>query len=171
MNLYPAPRPMTLARIPNGREGIKRTLQAMSRITRVFKKDAGIREVAASLVRDLPQYDTVGEVKALHAFVRDSIRYTGDISKVETLQTPKATLEMGIGDCDDKSILLASLLESIGRPTRFVAVGFGSGGGHSHVLVEVRAGGAGKWVPLETIKPVEAGWGPAGVTRRMVAHN
>jgi transglutaminase-like putative cysteine protease len=171
MNFYPAPRPMTLERIPNGREGIKRTLQAMSRITRVFKKDAGIRELALSLVRDLPQYDTTGEVKALHAFVRDHIRYTGDITRVETIQTPKATLEMGGGDCDDKSTLLAALLEAIGRPTRFVAVGFGAGDGHSHVLVEVRAGKSGKWVPLETIKPVQAGWGPAGVTRRMVAHN
>jgi transglutaminase-like putative cysteine protease len=171
MNFYPAPRPMTLARIPSGREGIKRTLQAMSRMARAFKKDAGIRELAARLVRDLPQYDTAGEIRALHAFVRDFIRYTSDIAGVETLQTPRATLEMGVGDCDDKSTLLAALLESINKKTRFVAVGFGEGSGHSHVLVEVRVGKAGRWVPLETIKPVEAGWGPANVKRRMVAHN
>lgn len=170
MNFYPRARPMTLARIPSGREGIKLTLQAMSRLVRAFKKDPGIREVAAKLVRALPQYDRVGEVKALHAFVRDSIRYTNDISGVETLQTPKATLELGIGDCDDKSTLLAALLESIGRPTRFAAVGFTENGGHSHVLVEVRSGKRG-WVPLETIKQVEAGWGPANVKRVMVAHN
>jgi hypothetical protein len=171
MNLYPAPRPMTLARIPSGREGIKQTLQAMSRLTRQYKKDSGVRERACQLVRNLPQYDSAGEVKALHAFVRDNIRYTNDITRVETVQTPRATLELGVGDCDDKSVLLASLLESIGRPTRFVAVGFGEGGGHSHVLVEVLAGRSGRWVPLETIKPVEAGWEPAGIKRRMVAHN
>jgi len=171
MNFYPAPRPMTLARIPSGREGIKRTLQAMSRMARAYKKDVGIRELASRLVRDIPQYDSAGEVRAIHAFVRDFIRYTGDIRKVETLQTPRYTLESGVGDCDDKSTLLAALLESIGRATRFVAVGFGDGAGHSHVLVEVRAGRAGRWVPLETIKPVEAGWGPANVKRRMVAHN
>lgn len=170
MSFYPAHRPSFIGRIPSGREGIKATLHAMSRLTRAFKKDAGIRELAASLIRDLPQYDTAGAVRALHAFVRDHIRYTSDIRGVETLQTPRATLELRIGDCDDKSTLLAALLESIGRPTRFVAVGFGEGGGHSHVLVEVRAGRSG-WVPLETIKPVEAGWGPAGVKRRMVAHN
>jgi Transglutaminase-like superfamily len=171
MNLYPSPRPMTLARIPSGREGIKLTLQAMSRLTRAFKKDAGVREVACNLVRNLPQYDQVGEIKAMHAFVRDAIRYTEDIAGVETLQTPRATLELGVGDCDDKSTLLASLLEAINRKTRFVAVGFSEGGGHSHVLVEVRAGKSGRWVPLETIKPVPAGWGPKGVKREMVAHN
>jgi transglutaminase-like putative cysteine protease len=171
MNFYPTPRPMTLGRVPSGREGTKQTLHAMTRLARAFKKDAGIRELAASLVRDLPQYDTAGEIRALHAFVRDHIRYTNDIRKVETLHTPRAILEMGVGDCDDKSVLLASLLESIGRPTRFVAVGFGPAGGHSHVLVEVRVGKRGRWVPLETIKPVEAGWEPANVTRRMLSHN
>lgn len=170
MNLYPTPRPMFLGRVPSGREGIKQTLRLMSKITRQFKKDPGVRELACMLVRDLPQYDTNGEIRALHAFVRDHIRYTGDIRAVETLQTPRVTLETGVGDCDDKSTLLASLLESINRPTRFVAVGFGEGGGHSHVLVEVLTRKR-KWVPLETIKQVEAGWYPANVKRRMVAHN
>lgn len=169
MNYYPQPRPMVVRRIPSGREGIKRTLQCMSVMTRAFKKDPGVRELASQLVRALPQYDRVGEVKALHAFVRDHIRYTNDIRGVETLQTPRVTLETGVGDCDDKSTLLATLLEAIGRATRFVAMGFGEGQGHSHVLVEVRSGK--KWVPLETIKPVDPGWAPANITRRMVAHN
>lgn len=171
MNLYPTPRPMTLGRVPSGREGIKQTLHVMSRLCRKYKKDPGIVELACSLVRDLPQYDKAGEIRALHAFVRDNIRYTNDIRGVETVRTPRATLEMGTGDCDDKSLLLAALLEAIGKATRFVAVGFGDGTGLSHVLVEVRHGKSGRWVPLETIKPVEAGWSPANVQRRMVAHN
>lgn len=171
MNFYPPPRPMTLARIPSGREGIKATLHAMSRLVRQFKKDVGVRELASKLVRTVPQYDRVGAVRALHAFVRDHIRYTDDPTRVEWVQTPRATLELGTGDCDDKATLLAALLESIGRPTRFAAVGFTEGGGLSHVLVEIVAGRSGKWVPLETIVPVEAGWGPAGVKRVMVAHN
>jgi len=171
MNYYPAPPPMLIGRVPSGREGIKRTLHAMSRMVKAFKKDSGVRALAGELVREVPQYDGPGEVRALHAFVRDCIRYTGDIAGVETLQTPRRTLETGIGDCDDKSTLLAALLESINRKTRFVAVGFQEGGGLSHVLVEVRAGKSGKWVPLETIKPVPAGWRPAGIKREMVAHN
>jgi transglutaminase-like putative cysteine protease len=145
------------------------TLKAMVRLAREFKKDAGVREVAASLVRQLAQYDTAGEIRVLHAFVRDGIRYTSDIAGVETLQTPKATLEMGVGDCDDKALLLSALLESIGKKTRFVAIGM-CGRPLSHVLVEVRMGRKGRWLPLETIRPVEPGWFPPDVTSKMEAH-
>lgn len=167
MSFYPAPRPMTLGQLPSGSAGIAETLKIMVRLAREYKKDVGVREVAARLVRNVPQYDTLGEVRALHAFVRDCIRYTSDIRGVETVQTPRATLEMAVGDCDDKSTLLAALLESIGRPARFVAIGM-NGRALSHVLVETRAGKG--WIPLETIRPVEAGWSPPGVTRKMIAH-
>lgn len=170
MSLYPQPRPMTLGTIPSGPAGTAATLKEMVKLARQFKKDVGVRQVAAQLVRDLPQYDKLGEIKALHAFVRDSIRYTSDIRGVETLQTPKATLEMGVGDCDDKSTLLAALLESIGTPARFVALCMGGAENFSHVLVEARFGSKGKWMPLETIRPVEAGWYPAKVTKKMIAH-
>lgn len=168
MNLYPDPRPAQFGYVPSGIDGTRAVLRAMVRLTRDFKKDPGIRELALSLTRGLAQYDRAGEVRALHAFVRDGVRYVNDIRGVETLQTPRATLEMGGGDCDDKSTLLASLLESIGRPTRFVAVAFGAGA-YSHVYVETLLGR--RWVPLETIRPVPAGWSPANVTATMRAHN
>ena len=53
MNYYPQPRPMVVRRIPSGREGIKRTLQCMSVMTRAFKKDPGVRELASKLVREV----------------------------------------------------------------------------------------------------------------------
>ena len=167
-NFYPKPRPMTLGWVPSGAPGVQRTLSTMVKLVRQFKKDPGVRELAGQLVRNLPQYDLNGEVRALHAFVRDSIRYTSDIRGVELLQTPAATLQLGVGDCDDKSTLLASLLESIGRPTRFVAVAIAPSNDFTHVLVETRLGT--KWVPLETIKDVDVGWYPQNVTRRRVAH-
>lgn len=169
LNYYPAARPMTLGLLPSGAAGVSATLTAMVKLARQFKKDAGVREVAASLVKNLPQYDDAAAVMALHAFVRDGIRYTSDIDGVETVQTPKATLELGIGDCDDKSLLLATLLASIGKKTRFVAIGM-QGRPLSHVLTEVRMGRRGRWMPLETIRPVGPGWSPPGVTSKMIAH-
>jgi transglutaminase-like putative cysteine protease len=158
---------MTLGTVPSGPAGISATLKIMVGLARQYKKDVGVREVAGQLVRNLPQYDKIGEIRALHAFVRDSVRYTGDIRGVETLQTPKATLELGVGDCDDKSLLLATLLQAIGLPARFVAVGL-NGGELSHVMVEARYGKG--WLPLETIRPVSAGWFPPNVTKKMTAH-
>lgn len=153
--------------LPSGAAGIAATLKIMVKLARQFKKDVGVRELAGNLVRDLPQYDNRAAVRALHAFVRDCVRYTGDIAGVETLQTPKATLELGVGDCDDKSLLLAALLQAINLPARFVAIAMNDGP-YSHVLVETRRGS--RWVPLETIRPVEVGWFPPNVTKKMIAH-
>lgn len=166
---YPAGRPTTFGVLPSGADGIRQTLKIMVALNRTWKKDPGIRQLACELVRELPQGDSSAEVRALQSFVRDHIRYTNDIAGVETLQTPRVTLESGVGDCDDKSLLLSSLLSSIGRPNRFVAIGL-NGGPLSHVTVEVRLGARQNWYMLETIKDVEAGWQPKNITSRMVAH-
>jgi transglutaminase-like putative cysteine protease len=140
----------------------------MRQFTRDGKRHYPIRDLALSLVKRNGQKDWYGEVRDLHHFVRDKIRYVRDIRGVETIATPEITVQIGQGDCDDKSVLLASLLESIGHPTRFVALSF-TPGVYSHVLVESKIGE--KWVALETTEPVETGWFPPGVINRMVVFN
>jgi len=131
----------------------------------VRSPDQHIREVALSIVRGLQQKNWTGEVRALHEFVRDQIRYVRDPVGLELVATPEKVLEYRQGDCDDKSTLLAALLESLGHPARFVAVGI-RGGPFSHVLVESKIGAS--WVPLETILDKPAGWYPPDVTSRYV---
>lgn len=153
--------------IPSGEDGTRETLKLMSKMVKAEKSALPIRLLAMRLVSEQRQKDFTGEVRRIHEFVRDQIRYVKDIRGVETLQYPTKTLELGQGDCDDKSALTAALLESIGHPTRFVAVGFG--GGFSHVLLETKIGT--KWIPVETTEPVGLGWFPPGVTARMRWHN
>lgn len=125
-----------------------------------------IRQLALRIVAHLKPKDYLGEVHALHRYVRDAIRYVKDIRGVETVQTPERTLANGQGDCDDKSTLLASLLQSIGHPARFEAVGF-QPGQWSHVLVSALVGG--RWLPLETTVPgAGPGWYPPRVAERLV---
>lgn len=181
MNFYRPGPPTTFARIPLGVEGIETTMQLMRRLVRgdpalqSGKHDPGIRQIADGLVGEqgaqCPQGDYSCEVAALHAFVRDHIRYVGDIAEVETLQTPRRTLEQGSGDCDDKSTLLATLLETIGHKTRFVAGAYHQPGFYEHVWVETRIGRG--WYPLETTRPVPPGWNPRArmVGPPLVAHN
>lgn len=122
---------------------------------------------ARALVRGLRQKDVVSAIRRLHGWVRDHVQYLRDVRGVETLSTPLLLLEQRQGDCDDKALLLATLLETLGLPTRFVALGFGPR--FSHVLVEVRLSSG--WWPLETTEPVPAGWYPRGVRRRLVVYN
>lgn len=156
LNAYPATIATTIA-ISDGAQGIAETLAIMGQLVKSGKKSMMVREQAISLCSSLEQKDWSGQVRVCHAWVRDCIRYIGDITNVETVQTPEKTMELRAGDCDDKSTLLCALLESIGHPTRFVAIGF-SFGEYSHVYVETLVGS--KWVPLESTEPVEVGWNP-----------
>lgn len=162
MSLYPASPPTLLSGLPEGVAGAKATLKAMADIAKRYKTDGGMRTLALSITRQLPEHDDRAEITALQHFVRDRIRYVRDVEGVETLQTPPYTLQMGAGDCDDKSILLATLLMAVGYKPQFLAVGI-NGGFFSHVLAAVRLGT--RVIPLETIVPgAEPGWMPPNVT-------
>jgi len=169
MQMQALNRPLTatLQQIPDGADGISATLQVMKSLVKDYKKDLNIRTLAVKIVNKYGQKDYVNEIKALQAFVRDKIRYVKDVRDVETIQTPLVTLQMLSGDCDDKCTLLASLLESIGHPTRFVAIGF-QPNTFEHVLVETRLNRS--WLPLECTEPVGIGWYPLNVVSRMVLH-
>ena len=159
-----------LATLPDGVNGIKATLALMVKLARASRMDYTIRNQALHLVQELGQKHYIGEVRSIQEFVRDRIRYVRDINGVETLATPVNTLKMAQGDCDDKSLLTAALLESIGHRTRFVAVG-NSPGDYSHVLVETLVympGGVSRWIPVETTEPVPLGWYPPGMKSRLV---
>lgn len=132
------------------------------------KRDPAILFKARSLVQHLPQKDYVGEVKAVHAFVRDHIRYVRDPRGVETLTEPDKLLTIRQGDCDDKATLVATLLEALGHPTRFVAVGF-QAGRFSHVFAQTKIGT--KWVTLETTEPWPVGREGPTPANRMIIHN
>ena len=83
------------------------------------KKSPLVRHVSVLLTQDIEQKNKFAEIYALYNFVKDRIRYVRDIRNVETLHTAERILQNKAGDCDDKSILLASLLESLGFKTRF----------------------------------------------------
>lgn len=148
--------------------GTRATLRLMSNLVKQYKTSLEIRETALDLIRHLPQKAWAAEAAALFAFVRDDIRYVRDVTDVETVATPVKTLEYGQGDCDDKSVLLAALLESIGHPSAFVAIGY-SPDSFVHVYVQSRINK--NWVGMETTEPWPMGKRPTGLPYRMVQFN
>lgn len=154
--------------IPPGKAGVVATLKLMRNLVRQYKKDLTIRNLALSIIRNLNQKAWKDEIKYIHAFVRDKIRYVRDIRGIETIYTPVQILNVKQGDCDDKSVLLATLLESINHPTRFIAVGF-IPKNYSHVYVETKLGK--KWIPLETTENVPMGWEPKKIVTKLVMNN
>lgn len=156
------PVPYRLGSIPSGDAGVAATLKIMVNMVLQYRADPVVRVTAQTLVKECPSRDTVCQITALHTFVRDCIKYLPDVRDVETIQTPDYTLKMRSGDCDDHSVLMACMCESIGKQSRFLAVGI-RGEGFSHVSSQVLLGT--RWVNLETIIPtLKDAWGqlPAG---------
>lgn len=161
-----------LCAMPEGVAGIRYTLNAMSKMTRAFKTDPDIIELARSIVRAVPEKNYFQEASAIQTWVRDHIRYVRDVDGVETLATPLETLRQGAGDCDDKALLAGSLLAAIGFPVRYVAWAFESPDLFEHVYLEINMGRhrSGHWLGVETTEPVAIGWKPDSPYPPMVAH-
>jgi transglutaminase-like putative cysteine protease len=161
--------PYVLGELPSGVPGVKATLRLMVDLVREYKTDPALVRFAGDLLQrcQIPEKNPRAEVKCLQNWVRDNIRYVRDVRDVETLRTPPEVLRGRTGDCDDKALLLATLLEAVGYRTKFGAIGV-RGGGYSHVLTFVVLGRGP--VPLETILPgVEPGWFPPDATSIMWA--
>ncbi len=175
--------PASFGSIPSGLPGVKATLKTMVGIVRATINPKSpdrvsalvtLRTTAQNIVHHCPEKDFMCEASALQAWVRDSIRYTRDMRTAETLQYPDVTLIKRSGDCDDKSMLLATLAECVGFHTRFCAVGV-RGESFSHVSAQLLVPGSG-WINAETI-PIDSvgtkaplGWFPSDATCLMLAH-
>lgn len=157
-----------LAQIPDGKAGIRETLRVMSRIVKDWKKEPLIRDKAISLAASVPGKNFTGEAREIFLWVRDNIRYINDVTDIETVSTPDYTLFNSAGDCDDQSVLLASLLESIGHPTRFVAIGF-EPNTYEHVFVQTKIGN--RWYSMDPTEEQEFGWQAPDFTEWMYEHN
>lgn len=159
------PTKATLKGIPNGGAGVRATMRAMAKVVAEAKKDIHLRELALSIVESAPRKCWSCEAKLIQQYIYNNIRYVRDIDGIETIATPQKTLQYKQGDCDDVSVLAATLLQCIGHPARFVAVGF-NGRCISHVLVETLIGS--EWLPMELTEQIPFGEYPPNVTRKLV---
>lgn len=155
----PVPLSGSVALIPEGSAGIMATVAHMRQLVRQYRANPELRAVALNLLALTPEKDALAEVTTLFEFVRDRIRYAGDVLEVETLTTPDKTLALRAGDCDDKSVLLATLLESVGYVTRFVVTGYNFPGVFEHVYVSAMLSD-GSFVALDPSESAGVGFEP-----------
>jgi hypothetical protein len=152
--------------IPGGVEGIRATLRIMSALVKQGKLMQPIRAKALDLTGLVDDRDYAGQVEVIHAYVQQNVRYVQDPTDVETVHTAEAIDRLMAGDCDDHAIYICSLLESVGHPTRFKAIGF-SVNCYEHVYAQAKIGE--RWWAVETTEPVPMGWEPKGI--RAVMHH
>lgn len=142
----------------SGVAGIKQTVRLMRQLVEQGKRSPEIIKAARSIVYLQPEKSELHEINALFEYVRDQIRYTRDVYDVETLSDAVKTLQCKCGDCDDKVILLCSLFEAVGYPTRFVVGGYSDASVFEHVYCQVDSGSF--WIDCDPTEPHLLGWVP-----------
>jgi transglutaminase-like putative cysteine protease len=158
-----------ICRVPKGTRGTLVTARLIARMVRDGAKDFYVRQKAIQIFREAgaPAKDRFGEVCALFHWVRNNIRYTRDIFRVELLHTPRRMLELRAGDCDDMTILLGAMLMSTGHPARLVLAGFRPHKPHSYSHIYLEANVRGKWIALDATMNRPIGWAPTALWKRI----
>lgn len=154
-----------LGQLPEGKATIPATMMRMWQQIHDALSQMAVYSAARQLTQNLPQKAVEREANALFQFVQKHIRYVRDPHLIEALQTPAATLQLKSGDCDDKTILLASLLLSVGIPVKLIAGGFVKGR-YTHVWLRARIGN--RWMAMDPTEPFGMGWEPHMSSRMIV---
>jgi transglutaminase-like putative cysteine protease len=108
---------ITKENLTPGFAGTRQTLAAMAALVRgeyppdfIGYQSEPIRRAALYICQQSPGHNFQSEIESLFVYVRDAITYRLDPVNTERLQDAQQTINTGAGDCDDKCILLASLL-------------------------------------------------------------
>jgi hypothetical protein len=127
--------------------------------------DAGSRErLSARLLRAIRIVDALGVYGITYVEDPDApiTKVLGSSTAVDTVRFPRTTLANRTGDCDDTTVLLASLLEAAGIRTMVLTtpghifLAFDSGGFAENAALlatrelEVVSTGGTAWIPVET---------------------
>lgn len=127
-----------------------------------FQDQSNIK-TANRIVAGAQGRDSKATIGALFNWVIQNITYEPHPINQQTLQDARRTLELRKGDCVSLSVLLATLLASLGYRPRFVAQ-WVNGEEASHVYVEVLIPGEvltldGEWLALDAVaKDQPMGW-------------
>lgn len=130
-------------KVSNGVQGNLDTVRLMSQIARNRSRHPLVRELALRIVQaaNVKSQNYYDEAKAIGQYVHRKVRYVRDIKGVETLIDPVTLIDQlrrgeAQGDCDDMSLLIASLLLSIGHQPYFRMVRYRAGmPGFSHIYI------------------------------------
>lgn len=129
--------------IRNGLGGNMDTVSIMKNLARKRSKEPVVRDLALNILRSygITSHQYLNECMAIGDYVKNNVRYLRDIDNVERLEDPLLMIQnlakgTAAGDCDDMSLLIATLLLSIGAQPFFRVVRYqGKHGPYNHIYV------------------------------------
>lgn len=129
--------------VGDGLKGNLDTIKFMKKVARIRVSDPLIRKLALNILLNyrVPSNYYVDEALAIGDYVKQKVRYVRDPDGIEFLQDPVDMVKnirdgTAQGDCDDMSLLTATLLLSIGHQPFFRAVRYQQAlGNYNHIYV------------------------------------
>lgn len=122
-------------------------------------------DFAARLIQiaQVPERDTRRLARAIQKFTQRHIKYFREAP--ERWASPLRTLAWRLGDCDDKAILISSILRGFRVPMRlkFLRFRMPDGRKFSHVYPQAKLDG--RWEALESVRPYALGADPETLAR------
>lgn len=144
---------------------IEQRLATIQRLVRESVQDGQMRKIALEATKNCPERDGMCEAQAIYQYVKARVRYTGDVAPIamedgavegiDLYQSARRTLEFGGGDCDDQSILVATLLALNGITPRLRVMKERRGDDWSHIYpgALLPKYGGDKFIAVDTTLP------------------
>ena len=98
--------------------------------------DSVIRQTSSKVASESCNENKICQAKAVYYFVRDNIDYVSDPIAKEYLEEPREVLVTQAADCESGTMLLASMLESIGVNAEIVFIP-----GHAFLRIQLKNAG------------------------------
>lgn len=132
-------------KLGNGLKGNLDTVQFMIKVARERSRHPLVRELALRILEcyKVESNDYINEALAIGDWVKKKTRYCRDINGVETIHDPITMIDMikrgqAHFDCDDQSLLTATLLLSIGHQPYFRVIRYSNQfSGYQHIYTVV----------------------------------
>lgn len=159
----------TLKEIPSGDEGTFATVREIIALIKEGKQNPRVRTIATRVVAGLPWKNHEVEAGAIFSWIKQNIRFVNDPDGSEMLQDVEAILNYKSADCDDLTILGASLLGCIGIPSRIVVIAGDPRAPQAFSHIYLQAWCKTKWVGFDTsVVGSTIGWEPPTFTRKKI---
>lgn len=168
MSLLQAPLKRRLPKLTWRVEDIPTPSLQRKKLWGVVKEYTGnplLLDFASGLIRkyNVPERDDLALAIAAQHYAQHYIKFFRE--DPERFTSPLRTIVWGFGDCDDKSIFIATILRSFRIPVRlkFIRFTVPSGKKVSHVYPQAKING--QWISLESVHKWDIGVDPEDLAR------
>ena len=144
-------------------------MQYLQALVEQGKRDPVVYEFARQAINQkcsgnwcVPEKDNQREIVALFKHIRKNVRYTSDITNVDSYQKPRHTLALRTADCDDYATLICAAAATLGLPCRFKVIKTKGSREWNHIYAQIGLPRRNptQWFSLDASINMPAGWEP-----------